>query len=228
MSDLHLDKLDYFEYLATPGNERLAKAFDVTMEIKKGQGDHTFTQSYPARERLHIDDPQRVLLVDVGGSLGHQIRKFQETFPKMTGTYILEDLPEVVARATSLPPSTTKIGHDFFMPQPDDVKHAKAFYLRSVLHDWPEMQARKILSHIVEAMADDSVVLIHEVIMPETGVSRVDATMDWHMMALGALERTEKQWVSLADSVGLKVNGIWKDAEEDMGTKGLIELAKSK
>lgn len=217
---------NYFDYLATPGNERIAKAFNTTMEMKKSQADHCFITSYPARERLRIDDPQRVVLVDVGGNLGHQVRKFQETFPGMNGRYVLEDLPEVVAQVTDLPPSTTKVGHDFFTPQPDDVKHAKAYYLRTILHDWPETQARSILRHIVDAMADDSVVLIHEVIMPETGVGRTDATMDWHMMTLGALERTEKQWVDLGDSVSLKLNGIWRDVEEQIGTRGIMEFAK--
>jgi hypothetical protein len=58
------------------------------------------------------------LLVDVGGNLGHPIRKFQETCPGLTGRYILEDLPEVVAQVTDLPPSITKVGHDFFTPNP--------------------------------------------------------------------------------------------------------------
>lgn len=216
----------YFEYLATPGNERFAKAFNATMEMNKGQADQTFVGSYPAPERLKNDDPERVLFVDVGGNLGHQVRKFQETYPGLAGKYVLEDLPEVVAHVTDLPPSTTKIGHDFFTPQPADVKNAKAFYLRTILHDWPEKQARKILSHIVDAMADDSVVLIHEVIMPESGASHANAIMDCHMMTLGALERTEKQWAALADSVGLKVNGIWRDEEGNLGTRGLIELGK--
>jgi hypothetical protein len=97
-----------------------------------------------------------------------------------------------------------------------------------ILHDWPENQARKILSYIVDAMADDSVVLIHEVIMPETGASHANATMGWHMMTMRALEQTEKQWAALGDSVGLKVNGIWRDTEGVIGTRSLVELATKK
>ncbi|KAH7076143.1 S-adenosyl-L-methionine-dependent methyltransferase, partial [Paraphoma chrysanthemicola] len=199
----------YFDLMAQPGNERLADAFNKTMEMNKSQDDAKFINSYPAAERLKQDDPDRVLFVDIGGSLGHQVRKFAETYPSLAGKLVLEDLPEVIEQAIDVPSSITKIGHDFFTPQPASVKHAKAFYLRMILHDWPEKQARSILSHIVDVMADDSVVLIHEVIMPEAGVGHQDATMDWHMFVIGSLERTQKQWTELADSVGLKVNGIW-------------------
>jgi hypothetical protein len=75
-------------------------------------------------------------------------------------------------------------------------------------------------------MASDSVILIQEVILPETGVHEFEAKMDWHMMKLGAMERTGKQWRELAESVGLSVNGIWwaKKSAEDFGRNGIIEL----
>lgn len=215
-----------FDFYAQPENARYAKAFNVTMEMQKGRSDDAFVESYPANERLANNDSQRVLFVDVGGGLGHQIRKFQNSYPSLQGQYILEDLPEVVEKATDLPPSTTKVGHNFFQPQPDAVNNAKAFYLRTILHDWPNQQAAAILKHIVDAMAKDSVVLVHDIIMPEAGVGLMDAKMDIHMMTLGALERTEKQWTALADSVGLKINGFWKEKAGDIGTRGLIEMAK--
>lgn len=216
----------YFTWVHEPGRERLAQAFNATMELQKGQDDAAFIETYPAQERLKIDDAERVLFVDVGGNLGHQARKFHEKYPSLPGKLIVEDLPQVVDKAVDLPESITKVGHDFFTPQPDIVKGAKAFYLRMVLHDWPEMQARTILSHIVNAMADDSVVLIHEGILPETDVDEFNAKMDWHMMNMSALERTEKQWRELADSVGLEIKGIWLEGGQEIGRRGLIEMGK--
>tara|TARA_R110002003_G_scaffold252_2_gene17834 strand:+ start:3560 stop:4456 length:897 start_codon:yes stop_codon:yes gene_type:complete len=215
----------YFDWVARPGNERLSDAFNKTMEMQKSNDEAELVQSYRAASRLKQGDPERVLFVDVGGSMGHQVRKFAEKYPSLAGRLVLEDLPQVVEKAVDVPASITKIGHDFFTPQPALVRNAKAFYLKMILHDWPEKQARIILSHIVDVMADDSVVLIHEAILPETGVSHIDAKMDWHMFNMGALERTEKQWAELADSVGLKVNGIWWE-EEGMGRRGLMELSK--
>lgn len=215
----------YFSLMAKPGNERLSKAFNDTMEMQKSKAEAKFAPGYPATERLKIDDAERVLLVDVGGNVGHQLTRFQESYPDLPGKLVLIDLPSVVETATSLPDSITKIGHDFFTPQPELVKNAKAFYMRMILHDWPEKQAHTILSNIVDVMADDSVVLIHEVVLPETGVAHFEAKMDWHMMNMGALERTEKQWNSLAASVGLEVKGIWWD-EVALGRSGVIELGK--
>lgn len=40
--------------------------------------------------------------------------------------------------------------HDFFTPQP--IKGARAYFMRSVLHDWPDEQCRKILGHLKDAM----------------------------------------------------------------------------
>ena len=218
----------YFEYVARPGNERLSEAFNITMEMQKTEDEASFLPVYPAEERLKNDDLERVLFVDVGGGLGHQVSRFKTRYPHLPGKLVLTDLPQVVDKAVDLPDSIVKIGHDFFTPQPEVVKNAKAFYLRMILHDWPEKQARAILSNIVDVMADDSVVLVHEVVLPETGIAHLEAKMDWHMLNMGALERTEKQWADLADSVGLEIKGIWMQgkAEDPLGRRGLIEMGK--
>jgi hypothetical protein len=147
--------------------------------------------------------------------------KFQARAEGLKGKMVLHDLPRVIAQADSLPEDIAKVGHDFFQPLPEAVRGAKAFYLRNILHDWPQTQASFILRNIADAMAEDSVVLIHEILLPETGVSYFDAMMGWHMMDIGALERTEKQWKTLVGSVGLKIKGIWK---EEQGLKGLRVL----
>lgn len=66
-------------------------------------------------------------------------------------------------------------------------------------------------------------VLIHEILLPETGVSYFDAMMDWHMMDIGALERTEAQWKTLVGSVGLEIKVIWKEEEGLKGLRVLME-----
>jgi hypothetical protein len=215
----------YFEYMARPGNKRLSHAFNQTMEMKKGTEEDDFAVAYPSADRLKNGDPERVLFVDVGGNMGHQVRRFAETYPELKGKLILEDLPQVVEAAKDVPDSIAKVGHDFFTPQPESVRGAKAYYLKMILHDWPESQAKKILENIKDVMADDSVVLVHEAILPDTGVGHMEAKLDWHMMNLGALERTEQQWGELAESVGLKINGIWLE-EQGLGRRGMIEMGK--
>jgi hypothetical protein len=215
----------YFELIARPGMERYAKAFNTTMKLKTVGEQETFVKSYPAAERLRNDDPERVLFVDVGGSMGHQVRKFADAYPSLQGKLVLEDLPSVVDAATDVPESIIKVAHDFFKPQPETVRNAKAFYMRMILHDWPMKQAKAILSNIVDVMADDSVVLINDLVLPERGVGHLESKMDWHMMQLGAQERTEKQWKELAESAGLEVKQIWWE-EESTARRGLIECTK--
>jgi hypothetical protein len=208
-----------------PGMERFSKAFNTTMEMQKIGEEQTWVEAYPAAEKLRIDDPERVLFVDVGGNLGHQVRKFAEAYPSLPGKLVLEDFPDVVNAAKDAPESIVRLGHDFFKPQPDLVRNAKAFYLRMILHDWPEKQAKIILKNIVDVMAEDSVILINDVVLPERGIGLFEAQMDWHMMQLGALERTEKQWTALVESVGLEVRKIWWE-KESLGRRGLIECVR--
>jgi hypothetical protein len=111
---------------------------------------------------------------------------------------------------------------------PQSLKGAKAFYLRMLLHDWPEMQAITILKNIVDAMAQDSVVLIHEVILAETEFDHFDAKMDWQMMNLASGERTMSQWKELIGKVGLEIRDIWWEEEGTKGKKALIECGLAK
>lgn len=55
-------------------------------------------------------------------------------------------------------------------------------------------------------MANDSQILIDEIVLPDTNVSFQAAMGDLYMMFMGGgKERTEKQWTALADKAGLKV-----------------------
>ncbi len=80
----------------------------------------------------------------------------------------------------------------------------------------------KILSNIVPAMTPGySKLLINENVVPDFGAAWPITSMDWLMMALGAVkERTEKQWRGLLQQAGLEVKGIWT---YEQGTESLIE-----
>jgi len=61
-----------------------------------------------------------VLLVDIGGSVGHDLSEFRRKWPKARGRLILQDLPEVLdqARTMSLDKSIEIMDHDFFTQEP--------------------------------------------------------------------------------------------------------------
>ena len=88
---------------------------------------------------------------------------------------------------------------------------ASVYYLHSVLHDWPDAEAARILLRIKEAMNhDESRILIHDMILQGQANTPLAAQSDILMMAaFNARERTEDMWHSLFDSVGLKVDGIY-------------------
>ncbi len=66
-----------------------------------------------------------------------------------------------------------------------------------------------------------SKLLINEYVVPDFGAAWPITSMDWLMMALGAVkERTEKQWRGFLEQAGLKVTGIWT---YEQGTESLIE-----
>lgn len=72
-----------------------------------------------------------ILLVDVGGSVGHDLSEFHRKWPETSGRLILQDLPDVVdqAREMSLPHRIEIMPHDFFKEQPIKGKHLLAFSL---------------------------------------------------------------------------------------------------
>lgn len=75
---------------------------------------------YPVREQL-LDNTltnEDALLVDMGGSIGHDLAEFKHKWPDARGRLILQDLPAVVAHVKALDPAIEVTPHDFFTPQP--------------------------------------------------------------------------------------------------------------
>ena len=63
-------------------------------------------------------DADAVLLVDVGGSLGHDIVEFHRKHPKVPGRLVLQDLPEVIEQIQEPLVGIEPMAHNFFKEQP--------------------------------------------------------------------------------------------------------------
>lgn len=124
----------------------------------------------------------KATIVDVGGSSGHASLALASAFPDLQ--FIVQDLPEVVqesrAALTRLAndPVTSRIrfaGHDFFTPQqPQEGGSAPdVYFLRRIIHDWPDAQAREILQHLAVAIQDGgnphARILIMDIVMTPPG-----------------------------------------------------------
>lgn len=198
----------YFEFLSSESYYQ--QAFNTTMTAsfrRKGQSWFSF---FPVEEKLHVEDPTAPLLVDIGGGKGEDILAFRDSFPHLPGKLILQDLPVVVEGAQNIVSSGVEVqGYNFFDEQP--VKGAKAYYLRTVLHDWPDKQALRILARVRETMVPGSLLLINEVLVPETNRSLSSVVADLTMMtSYAALERTQAQFESLLDNAGFELVNIWR------------------
>ncbi|PYI09955.1 S-adenosyl-L-methionine-dependent methyltransferase [Aspergillus sclerotiicarbonarius CBS 121057] len=196
----------YFDFLAS--EPYYQQAFNTVMTISHRRQGQNWFNFFPVEEKMGDAKDSDVLLVDVGGSQGGDITAFQQTFPHLQGRLVLQDLPIVINAMTEFPTGIECQGHDFFDEQP--VKGAKAYYLRTVLHDWPDKQARQILAKIREAMAPDSLLLINETLIPESNVALSSAQADLTMMvSFASLERTKAQFENLLNESGFELVKVW-------------------
>ncbi|KIW62740.1 hypothetical protein, variant [Phialophora macrospora] len=168
----------------------------------------------------------RPLIVDVGGGKGQALKRIMAAFPEIPAKrLVLEDrapvIEEVIQANERGFEDVQKIPHDFFMPNP--VKGALVYYIRRCMHDWSDENDRIILSHLADAMAPDSRILITEQIMPNPPTA-LNAWTDLCMMNLGGKERTEKMFDALTASAGLKMVGVHKSLATDVA---VIECVKA-
>ncbi|RAK77278.1 S-adenosyl-L-methionine-dependent methyltransferase [Aspergillus fijiensis CBS 313.89] len=182
---------------------------------------------YPVEQRLLVDttttDPaNRILLVDVGGGKGHDLAEFRAKWPNTPGRLILQDQPAVLAEVvgSQLHESIECMPHDFFTEQP--CKGARAYFLHSVLHDWPDAICHKILAPLRAAMTPGySRLLINENVIPDRGAQWQATGLDFVMLAdFAGAERTESQWTRLLHEAGFRILRIWA---ADRWSESLIE-----
>ncbi|CAI7676504.1 unnamed protein product [Penicillium palitans] len=148
---------------------------------------------------------EKPFFVDVGGGHGHQCIELGKKYPNLLGYLVLQDLPEAVKNLAPIDGVKAE-AYDFFQPQP--IIGAKFYYLRRIMHDWPDDKAATILRNIRAAMGPDSRVLIDDAVLPDTGANWQSAVADLAMMSFAGKERTKHQWEALAESAGLRVEQI--------------------
>ncbi|KAL4898962.1 hypothetical protein BDW74DRAFT_171875 [Aspergillus multicolor] len=159
---------------------------------------------FPVLEQVgDFGRPESTLLVDIGGGFGQASKALRAKFPDLQGKVIVQDIPQTLAGAEPAD-GVEFAAHDFFTTQP--VRGARFYYLRHVLHDWPDEQSVQILKQIIPAMGPDSRILIDEVVIPVTGVPWQAAFMDLLMMdSFASIERTMGEWEALMSRAGLRI-----------------------
>lgn len=183
-------------------------------------------------EGYDFGNNEGTLLVDVGGAQGVDVKRLLDKQPQIPlGHIVLQDLPDVVGAAV-VDDRVEIMGHDFFQEQPVIGMHppspsrptrirsdllktirqgARAYLMHAVLHDWDDIEARRILKHVARAMKEGySKLLICDVVIPPKGASLYQAVQDVSLLhLLSAAERSESRWIKLLKRAHFEVVRFW-------------------
>ncbi|KAG5336711.1 Sterigmatocystin 8-O-methyltransferase [Termitomyces sp. J132] len=153
-----------WEWYEEAGNEWRARRFSAAM---KGGADRfpgeIFVRGVGLRDLKDGD-----VVVDVGGSVGSCTLHLFRASPNIN--YVVQDLEKQIMTAAdfwqenasdAVPSGKVKLqAHNFFTPQP--VKGAAVYFLRLVIHDWPDDDAKNILKHLRDAANESSRLIIFD------------------------------------------------------------------
>lgn len=151
-------------------------------------------------------------IVDVGGGYGELLAGILGANPAARG--VLFDLPQATAGARQhldargVGDRCEIVGGDFFVELPAG---GDAYLLKSILHDWDDARAGRILSVCRRAMGEAARLVLVEAILPGPGepADPAAALSDLNMLvALGAGERTKAQFAALLEGEGFAITRI--------------------
>ena len=165
--------------------------------------DRAMAQGWQGRlERLEsLDWRGDEVVVDVGGGNGSLLVALLERHPRMRG--IVLDLPETVRDEQALGDRCRFVQGSFF----ESVPHGDVHLLSTILHDWDDESARRILE-TVRAAAGKRLVVLDGVIEPGNapdGAKWLDLLM---LVIAGGRERTAQQWRALLADAGWRATSV--------------------
>jgi hypothetical protein len=195
------------------------------------------------------DMPSGTTFCDVGGGVGSVSMKLANAHPHLKIT--LQDLPDVIEQARSYwtkeyPQAVQEKRADFvafdFMKE-GPVKEQNVYYVRHVIHDWPDTICVVILKNIRQAMTSGSRLFIHEYILqgahtetfkggrntvlapqpllPNYGAGNIrHYNQDLNMLCMmNAGERTLDEFITLGNQANLEFVQLW-----DFGENAMVEF----
>ncbi len=193
--------INFYEFFQQ--NSASAKTFDWAMTNLSGVVNINILAAYNFSSIAQ--------LVDIGGGNGRLLSSILEAYPTMTG--VLFDQPDVIDRASDL---LETIGvrnrvqlekGDFFKKVPVG---GDAYMLKHIIHNWSDEKAIAILQNCYQAMKNQGILLVIEIVIPLGNEPSTGKFMDINMLAMcpGGRERTETEYKKLLKKAGFKLTKI--------------------
>ncbi|KAG5645605.1 hypothetical protein DXG03_005743 [Asterophora parasitica] len=231
----HKTEAKMWEWYEEPGNEWRSRRFSAAMKggIERYPGE-LFVNGVGCKY-LKDDD----VLVDVGGSVGSCVLHLYKAYPNLR--YVVQDLPKQITAAAefwmknapeAVPNGKVTLQGKLGIIMP--VKGAAVYFLRVIIHDWPDHDAKTILRHLRDAADDSSKLVLFDTLafhvcdnpdaesaapkapvptplLANLGVAGAgfDTGMDIQMLNLfNGKERTEAEFRELGIFTGWKLESI--------------------
>ncbi|KAI2636734.1 putative hydroxyindole O-methyltransferase [Xylaria nigripes] len=166
---------------------------------------------YPVADRLingFNSEHSDVFLVDIGGGLGQDLLELKQKHPNIPGRLILQERDVALSTVNAADVFDT-LSHDFFTPQP--IKHARAYYFHSVLHNWRDDDCVRILQQLRPAMKKGySRLLLNEIVLPRRDHTWQATGLDQLILVCcGVQERTEAHIAMLLKRAGFRLTRVY-------------------
>jgi SAM-dependent methyltransferase len=150
-------------------------------------------------------------IVDVGGGTGSQLAVILRAHSHLRGTLL--DLPATVARShevfaeVGVSDRVSTVAQSFFDVLPAG---ADVYVLRTVISDWPDREALRILRRCADAARPDGRVIILNSVSPDEDGPADPALLK--MVLVGGRMRTLTEFCALASHAGLEVSATGRQA----------------
>ena len=149
-------------------------------------------------------------VVDVGGGHAALVTALLQAYPDLSA--VILDLELAAARArhalanAGVADRGTFVAGDFFASVPEG---GDLYVLKSVLHNWDDVAAGRILRRCREAMAADARLLVIERVIPLGNAPAEAKLFDINMLVvIGGRERTEREYRALFETAGLGLTRV--------------------
>jgi hypothetical protein len=192
----------------------LSASFDALMGARLVADAPAIARAYPWGALGH--------LIDVGGGNGAMLIAILRAHPGLRGTVL--DLPGAVTRAdeaiatAGLTDRADTVAASAFDALP---RGAGGYLVSSVLHDWPDEDAARILRRCADAAGDTGTVLVVEEAADDIEGGTRDTVGDLTMLTyVRGRNRTLGQLRELGASVGLTLGAV-----TTVGRRSIIEFA---